>query len=1031
MQQANFEKSSEGTNLSAPPPGASVDAQYAEIVAALDRGNHDVAGSLLKEALERSPEDNQLLKLSARQRRQADRYSRVYSLLDETESAVECDEFVRAVGAYREAANLSQGFEDLEKATFDLGVELAKELGERNWRIGRSLLEDADRLNPKLTIPEQRWQAVRAAEREEIITNVLEETALPKPADLGRARERLVRTVEQYPNDANLANRLRSIESTIEEKRRWDQRQRCLKKLTDLRDAMQRETEPADVGKYIAQGEAIAAPHSGETEFSKIVEDIRHQVISCEKAAAALKEDRIEDCLDECAWVLSRMRHHQVFLNLKKQAEEREVAMADEYSGSMTRIKELMAAGQLAEADALCTKAAARLPQFADLRDLKQEIAGRRLKEDKSFQENSANAQRLVERGERSLRDRQYRLAEQAFGGALKLAPEDKKLSGHVAGLLLGYARSIVRENAQAADEVVQLTERILPGTVIPADLTQAIRQKRERTQDEGTRWASLDRLGNLNAQLETAKKREEIEAVRATAAKQGFASSTHEDVKEAAAALKEKIESKNAALVARDGRRPRFYQMITLAATVLLGIGLAYWLNSNRPAAPRPAATTKPVERASVQPPAPSPAPAAVPNTGSLVIRSEVPDVHVAIGDKQYTLAKEPLKVELNADSYQVVGSHSGYKDFGPVTVAVNKAGETVLDLKLKPKPASLEIEGATPDMRIKLDGVSLAKAKGGRPLNQELSAGEHKIEIARSGFVTKTLIRNLGPGESAVLSGRDLQLDSSDASMAVASASVPPTTKAVTPMPDELHWQTVDKNNPDALRGFAAKYPNSPWAEEAKHRLDTVLVAREQGDWDNTDHGNSAALQDFLKRHPDGVHAAAASTALGEIDRKTHLAETQSLEDTAWKKVNRRDEASLQAYLHDFPGGRYQSQAQVDLATIRMAGPPANESAAILGVLSRLATAWSARDMASILAIQRNLSKREVKAELANVKELAMHISPASAPQIEGSQAIVLCRRQASQTFSDGTRKQIPESIVSYVLSKQNGAWTIEGTK
>jgi hypothetical protein len=98
---------------------------------------------------------------------------------------------------------------------------------------------------------------------------------------------------------------------------------------------------------------------------------------------------------------------------------------------------------------------------------------------------------------------------------------------------------------------------------------------------------------------------------------------------------------------------------------------------------------------------------------------------------------------------------------------------------------------------------------------------------------------------------------------------------------------------------------------------------------------------------------------------------------------------------------------------------------------VLSRFANAWNSKDLNSILALQRNLDKRTVKAELAHVKELVMEISPASPPQIDGSQAVVLCRRQASQTFSDGTRKEVPETLVSYVLAKQDGNWVIEGTR
>ena len=62
---------------------------------------------------------------------------------------------MRAVGAFREAANLSQGFASLEQATFEIGLDEADGLGERNWRIARTLLEEASRLNPKLVVPDE------------------------------------------------------------------------------------------------------------------------------------------------------------------------------------------------------------------------------------------------------------------------------------------------------------------------------------------------------------------------------------------------------------------------------------------------------------------------------------------------------------------------------------------------------------------------------------------------------------------------------------------------------------------------------------------------------------------------------------------------------------------------------------------------------------------------------------------------------------------------------------------------------------
>ncbi len=261
---------------------------------------------------------------------------------------------------------------------------------------------------------------------------------------------------------------------------------------------------------------------------------------------------------------------------------------------------------------------------------------------------------------------------------------------------------------------------------------------------------------------------------------------------------------------------------------------------------------------------------------------------------------------------------------------------------------------------------------------------------------------------------------------------ANSPPAPAAVALLKaDDLQWQSIDKNNPDALRAFVSRYPNSSWTGEAKRQIDIASVAREENtDWNSADHNSAAALQDFLKKHPDGPHAASASSALADLDRKAREAPTANAEELAWKKVNSRDEASLISYLKDYPGGHYHNSAEVALANLRVSRS-STETAAVLTVISRLANAWSTKDLDSILALQRNLKKREVKAELSHVKELAMQISPASPPQIDGMQAVVLCRRQASQTFSDGTRKQIPESIVSYVLSKHDGNWTIEGTK
>jgi hypothetical protein len=346
---------------------------------------------------------------------------------------------------------------------------------------------------------------------------------------------------------------------------------------------------------------------------------------------------------------------------------------------------------------------------------------------------------------------------------------------------------------------------------------------------------------------------------------------------------------------------------------------------------------------------------------------------------------------------------------------------------------------------------------AKKNKVWTKELADGNHSIELSRDGYLPKTIVRNLAPGDLLVLTGRDVRLESSDA-RALASeqqdwnrlgggaslasiesfvAKYPngPHANAALVKVEELQWQNVDKGNPDSLRAYMAKYPASPFANQARRVLDGVLMARatkaEDSDWSNSNHGNKSALEDFLRRHPGGRHAAAAANALAELERKKGAAEAQSREEAAWKKVNQQDEAALESYLRDAAASRYRSEAEAALATLRLNEASKNDSVAVLTVISRFASAWNTKDLNSILAIQKTLNKRTVKAELSQVKELNMRISPASPPQIDGSQAVVVCRRQASQVFSDGTRKQIPESLVSYVLEKHDGNWTIEGTR
>ena len=204
-----------------------------------------------------------------------------------------------------------------------------------------------------------------------------------------------------------------------------------------------------------------------------------------------------------------------------------------------------------------------------------------------------------------------------------------------------------------------------------------------------------------------------------------------------------------------------------------------------------------------------------------------------------------------------------------------------------------------------------------------------------------------------------------------------------AIDPAADEKLTQ-VQWNNRDLLQGLEG-------AEKS---------FAEQNEWNAVDRENPEALTGFLAKHPDGALAAQARQALAVLQEKTALAELTRV----------RAEQALEA-LH--------SREMADASN------------AVTAMLQRYVNAWNTKDVASITALHRSLDRRTIKAQLAPVTTIRMTITPASAAQIDGERATIVCRRQVNEVFSDGTEKQSPELLVTFTLSKRGGDWCIDGTR
>ena len=141
---------------------------------------------------------DQALKPRARQQRQTKK--RVFALLAEVKVANQDLRFVQALGAFREAATLSQGSRSLREIAFATAVEEAEHLLKENWRVAAAFLDEVSLLNLDRAFPKSIGLGIDRATREECISNIL--STLASGEDLPETHTRLQRAIRLYPGEA-------------------------------------------------------------------------------------------------------------------------------------------------------------------------------------------------------------------------------------------------------------------------------------------------------------------------------------------------------------------------------------------------------------------------------------------------------------------------------------------------------------------------------------------------------------------------------------------------------------------------------------------------------------------------------------------------------------------------------------------------------------------------------------------------------------------------------------------------------------
>lgn len=1024
--------------------------------------------------------------------KEAKRSLAVKALLGEVDQAVAEARFVPALGAFREAINLARSINSLQDLVIEAGVRQTGLLARRRWQVASSFLAELLELAPNC-VPSSLVEEVRQAERLSLVKNLLDEfDATHSAADTTELRLRLAQAVQQYPEEPALESRLAVLNATATTGR---QETNCHHGYAEFADLVRdfESLEDSDLVTTFAERSAIIAQkYPADSALLLLLNEISSDVNRYQQAAKALIDSRIQECLQECSAVLSRRPKHCLFLRLKRAAEDREIFLSEDYIAGVAHLKRLLALGEIHKAELALAKLEAKFPQFAGLDELKAEIddwrenashSGRKLVsapqaeiQPQSDSLGDSEPQRR-ERARKHLRHAESCLlngdvaeAEKSFTAASDLFPHDHSLADFIVGPLDQYARRVFDQNWQEADKTFAIAKRFQPAYVIPGDLAVLLRQKREQVERDRKRLESLKEIADIQAAIEAAPE-PRVATLKTRLQQIESTGSSDRVIREAATSTLAKVDQiAEKSAHQQHPARPIPVQYKTRENVIppsappspsslsfvlrLSGVGLAlvaaaaiFWHSHSQ--------VTKPLNTSvAIAKPAAVPLPLAVAANGILVVHSNVPDSDIFINGQKYhgPLSAAPIAIELAADSYQVRSAHVGYNDFGPLKISIGRGAKTNLDVTLTPRPSFIEVPAIQPGTLVKIDGQPVNAPETYKVLRLQVPVGSHRVELSRGGFVTKRLTRNLAPGSIITLTREDLALESTDAATlvfesqywkrAATSNNQADFESYLAKYPlglhagaaraelDRISWARVDRKDPAALKAFLTNHASGQYSHLAQDQLQKLDNMAEQNEWSLLDKSSKTALQSFLTRRPSSIHAAEAQSLLSKLGKQAEQAEARRLEEMAWASVNSHDQHSLEDYVARFPSGIHRSEAEESIA--RFPDPSANADAtAIQALLERFENAWNAKNVRALAALELNLDKRAVKAQLAEVREISVKIAPVSPPVIDGSHATIMCRRQAHQVFNDGSERHTPEALVIYILDKRNGTWFVEGAR
>lgn len=126
-----------------------------------------------------------------------------------------------------------------------------------------------------------------------------------------------------------------------------------------------------------------------------------------------------------------------------------------------------------------------------------------------------------------------------------------------------------------------------------------------------------------------------------------------------------------------------------------------------------------------------------------------------------------------------------------------------------------------------------------------------------------------------------------------------------------EDIFWQSiVNSQDIEDFQEYLRRYPSGNYAFLAEKRIKQFELAQENKVWQGVlANLNEMALEDFMQKFPNSLFVAEATIKLADL----RLAKQQKLDEDLWQKIkNSTRPQDFEAYLNDFPTGKYTVQAK-----------------------------------------------------------------------------------------------------------------------